>query len=203
LSNEQAFITLADGTLIDARSGKRAVATEINKAFSDRPETSSLRRTQPEFENATRRYLDDLPTEPSQSRAVAVIAGYTLFGLSPADIAEILKIEMDIVVGIIESDAYNLFLEAILQNVREHDRNKLRKILNDKATKAVTKITDLVSSADEKVALKAAQDVLNRVAGDGLSDSTKTNSNNGGGLTIRIIDERDNPLDKVKVEIDA
>lgn len=78
----------------------------------------------------------------------------------------------------------------------------MRKILNDKANSAVTKITDLVGSKDEKVALKAAQDVLNRVAGDGLSDSTKTN-NNGGGLTIRIIDERDNPLDKVKVEIDA
>lgn len=202
MSDDPAFITLADGTLIDARSGKRTVATEINKAFSDRPETSSLKRTQPQYEGSSRRYLDDLPTGASQSRAVAVIAGYTLFGLSSADIADILKIDMDTVVGIIESDAYNLFLEAILQNVREHDRNKLRKILNDKANSAVTKITDLVGSKDEKVALKAAQDVLNRVAGDGLSDSTKTN-NNGGGLTIRIIDERDNPLDKVKVEIDA
>lgn len=111
MSDDPAFITLADGTLIDARSGKRTVATEINKAFSDRPETSSLKRTQPQYEGSSRRYLDDLPTGASQSRAVAVIAGYTLFGLSSADIADILKIDMDTVVGILRVMPTTFFLK--------------------------------------------------------------------------------------------
>jgi hypothetical protein len=57
-----------------------------------------------------------------------------------------------------------------------------------------------VESRDEKVALSASRDILDRNAAGGNADlSSRGNSS----FTIRIVDDRDNPADKIKVDIDA
>lgn len=195
------YVRLNDGTLIDVESGKQSVDTEINRAFSDQPERSLLRqsRAKTSYGPGKRRYLDDLPLPPEQSRGVAAVVAFHIFGLSNADIAHIAKVKIEYIDNILQSDAAIRMTEAILQNVREHDRDVVRKRINEAATAASDKLVELVASVDEKVALSAAKDVLDRSRSDDV-DAGKRLS--GGGLTIRIIDERDSPSAKVDVNFE-
>jgi hypothetical protein len=144
--------------------------------------------------------LDDLPVPAFQSRPVAVIAAYVLFGLNEVDIAHILRTDVQNVINVIESDGFNQFVDGMLQNVREHDLDKVRKKINESALSAATKITDLVGSRDEKVSLAAAKDVLDR-AGDGVYSADGASSKRDSGFTIRIIDDKDSPSSGVEVEV--
>jgi hypothetical protein len=193
------FMRMHDGTLIDTETGKRVVSTEINHAFADTNESQRLKnaRAKASFGEGRRRYLDDLPLPADQSRAVALVAAYTLFGLNTADIAFIAKTGVEIVEQIKLTKGFVEFIDAMLANVREHDRDKVRKKINASALKAAEKITELVGSPDEKVSLSAAKDVLDRHA---YTSAPNGGSNNVGGLVIRIIDDRDNPAAKVDVE---
>jgi hypothetical protein len=191
------FMRLGDGTLIDTASGQRVVSTDINEAFADTVETQKLKnaRARASFGEGKRRYLDDLPLPADQSRAVALVSAYTLFGLNTADIAFIVKTSTDIIEQIKQTKGFVEFIDAMLANVREHDQDKVRKKINDSAIKAAEKITELVQSHDEKVSLSAARDVLDRHTG-----ATGTPANGSAtGLVIRIIDDRDNPNTKVDV----
>jgi hypothetical protein len=85
----------------------------------------------------------------------------------------------------------------MLANLREHDTNKVRKQLNDTALKAAQKITHLTSSNDEKVALAASRDVLDRMERD-TDRSSGRNNGERGSLTIRVIKDAD-----AKVEVDV
>lgn len=193
------FIRLADGRIINAETGEVAVSTEINKAFAPPPEKKKPGKRVAAFEEGTRRYLDDLPVPTFQSRPLAIIASYVLFGLNEADIAHILQTDVENIRAVIASDAFDKYMDAMLQNVREHDLDKVRKKINDAAFGAAEKIASLVKSPDEKVALAASKDVLDR-ASDGAYSSGAANKS--GGFTIRIIDQKDEPGKDVKVEID-
>lgn len=194
----QTFMRLADGTLIDTKTGTRVVSTEINQAFSDTTESQKLKnaKARASFSEGKRRYLDDLPVPADQSRAIALVAAYCLFGFNTADIAFVVKTSVEIVEQIKLTKGFVEFIDAMLANVREHDRDKVRKKINDHALKAAEKITELVQSSDEKVSLNAARDVLDRHAGVNSSNS----GGNAAGLVIRIIDDRDNPSAKVDVD---
>jgi hypothetical protein len=191
------FMRLGDGTLIDTASGQRVISTDINEAFADTLESKKLKnaRARASFGEGKRRYLDDLPLPADQSRAVALVSAYTLFGLNTADIAFIVKTSTDIVEQIKNTKGFVEFIDAMLANVREHDADKVRKKINDSAFKAAEKITELVQSHDEKVSLSAARDVLDRHTGAGQVPA----NGNATGLVIRIIDDRDNPNAKVDV----
>lgn len=196
------YIRLGDGTLIDTATGKKIIDTEINRAFSDQPEKSLLvpSRKKPSFNEGKRRYIDDLPVSAPQSRAVALISSYYIFGLAVPDIAYILRTDEATIQAVLDSDAYTKFVDAMLQNIREHDQDQIRKKINKAAQGAVDKIVALVDTKKPEVALKAAQDILDRNASDnGLASSRAGPST----LTIRIIDDTDNPADKIKVDFDA
>lgn len=194
----KSFMRLGDGTLIDTATGQRVISTDINEAFADTIESQKLKATKARgsFGEGKRRYLDDLPLPADQSRAVALVSAYTLFGLNTADIAFIVRTSTDIIEQIKHTKGFVEFIDAMLGNVREHDQDKVRKKINDSALKAVEKITDLVDSVDDKVSLSAARDVLDRHAG--AASGTAANGN-AAGLVIRIIDDRDNPNTKVDV----
>lgn len=199
------YMRLGDGTLIDTKSGKRVVDTAINRAFSDKPETSLIKpaRKGPAFDGAKRRFLDDLPVTPNQSRAVALVSSFMVFGLSVTDIAFILNTDENTVEAVIQSEAYTKFLDAMLQNIREHDQDKIRKKLNAAAEDAANRITALAKeSKDEKVALAASRDVLDRVT-SGAADRNNSGGASPSSLTIRIIDDRDNPTDKIEVDFNG
>lgn len=183
---EQRFLELGDGKLIDTQTGKTVIPTEINKAFSD--SSSSMLKPGRGMDGISRRYIDDLPVPPLQSRAVAIILAYTVFGLHEIDIARILDTPVVNVQEVQASDAYAKFLEALLQNIREHDKDKVRKKLNKAAVKAADKIVELSDSADEKVAFSASKDILDRASKSGMDH----HSSSAGRITIRIIEDKKN-----------
>jgi hypothetical protein len=193
------YMRLADGTLIDTKTGQKSVDTEINRAFSDEPQRSLLRAPKVKYGPGHRRFLDDLPLPPDQCRGVAAVLAFHLFGLSNADIAHIAKIRVESIDAILAGDASTRMLDGILQNIREHDRDVVRKKINAAAQDAVSKIVSLVESGDEKVSLSAAKDILDRSRHD--SDDAG-NRLTASGLTIRIIDERDSPTAKIDVSIE-
>lgn len=197
MSTEPRFIPLKDGSRIDVHTGKRAVNTEINKAFTDNQRDGG--KAKQSLDNVTRRFLDDLPVPSLQSRPLAIIAAYSVFGLSESDIAYLLNTDVENIRNVIASDAFNKFVEGMLQNVREHDLDVVRKKINESAIVAASKVTDLVGSRDEKVALAAAKDVLDR-AGSGTYSNSGTDRSSTG-FTIRIIDDKDNPASGVQVEV--
>lgn len=195
------FVRLANGDLIDTSTGKRVPGTEINQAFADRAPgpTFAATKRRPAFAQGKRRYLDDLPLPPDQSRAVALVSAFTVFGLTAPDIAHIAKVDVGVIEQVQDSEAYAKFVDAMLQNIREHDLDKVRKKINDSALKAANKIVELTESVDEKVSLTAARDILDRASN---RDAASSNGSSAGGLVIRIIDDRDNPGSKVNVDID-
>ena len=205
MTDDPKYIRLGNGTLIDTNSGRPVVSTEINKAFSDEPATSSVKKANKQppvsFNGGMRRYLDDLPNSPSQSRAIALVCAYSVFGLVDADIAYIVGVDESVVKAVKETNDYAKFLDAMLQQLREHDTDKIRKKINDEAFGAIQKIASLTNSPDEKVKLAASKDILDRhekgYGNQGENVASKSS------LTIRIIDDRDNALDKVKVDIDG
>lgn len=206
MKDDPQFVRLANGTLIDVDSGRAVVSTEINKAFSDAPSSSTIskvdkRTSQSDFDGGVRRYLDDLPASPAQSRAVALVCAYSVFGLANADIGFILGVDHTVIEAVKATADYAKFLDGMLQQLREHDTNKIRKKLNAEAEGALDNIVKLAKSADEKIKLAASKDVLDRhEKGYGTQGENVAQKSS---LTIRIIDDRDNPLDKVEVEIDG
>jgi hypothetical protein len=201
MSDNPKYLRLGDGDLIDTSTGKKVTGTDINRAFSDTPEKEALERAKrrSSFEQGKRRYLDDLPVPAHQCSAVALVASLTVFGLNATDIAYATKTTEDIVDQIRETEAYYKYIEGLLANIREHDTNKVRKKINESAEKAAKRITELVSSGDEKVALGASREVLDR---HGSESGVATGGGKSSGLVIRIIDDRDNPHTKVKVDIE-
>lgn len=186
---EAPYIKLADGTLIDTTNGKRVVGTEINKAFAEPSKDAST----PEVSFApTRRYLDDLPAPGKHCNAVAVVAGYTIFGLSDADIAHVIGTDVVTVELTRQTSAYLRFMDALLASLRDHDQDVVRQKLNRSAERAAKALIDLVDSGDEKIKLNASVAVLDRSVGR-PADIVEHRHKMDGALTIRIIDEKDTP----------
>src|SRR5437868_5678337 len=127
-SNDPRYLKLGDGTLIDTNTGKRVLSTEINNAFAVGKQGDKV--AQASYDGGKRRYLDELPCPAPQSKAIAIIAAYYIFGLAPADIAFVLGTELSNVQGVMESKDFQTFLDGMLANLREHDTNKVRKQLN-------------------------------------------------------------------------
>lgn len=203
MSDEPKYLRLGDGSLIDMATGRPAVSTEINKAFSDKPETSMLEqgKERVSFSHEKRRYLDDLPGTESQTKAVAMICALSVYGLNTADIAYLVRQDIETVEAIKDSAPYQKLLNGMLQQLREHDTNKVRKRINKEAINAAQKMADFVDHLDPKISLAASKDILDR-AERGYGNQGE-NSATQGSLTIRIIDDRDNPADKIDVEIDG
>lgn len=189
-----ATIKLHDGTTIDTNTGKRIQTPDINDVFRD--EVAPKKKTWTSFKGGKRRYLDNLPCPAPKSKAVAIIAAYHTFGLNPADIAFIMNTDAENVKAVLESEEFFVFMEGMLQNLREHDASVLRKKLNAAGEAAMNRITDLVSSNDEKVGLAASKDVLDRIDRQSGVDAQGEKK---GTLSIRIIKQEDA---KVNVELD-
>lgn len=195
MNDDPKYLKLGDGTLIDTNTGKRVLSTEINNAFAVGKQGTKVGAAS--YDGGKRRYLDDLPCPAPQSKAIAIIASYFIFGLAPADIAHIMSTELANVTGVMESKDFQTFLDGMLQNLREHDTNKVRKQINDTALQAAKKISSLTGSFDEKVALAASKDVLDRVERD-VDRASGRNNGERGSLTIRIIKDAE-----AKVEVDV
>lgn len=110
----------------------------------------------------TKRKLLDMPAIPQQLNAYAVLLVYTASGLSDAEIGVAMSITSSQIARLRAHDAYKQLEAFMIEAVREQSKDDVTAILAGAEVTAATKIKDLVSSDDEKMALAAAKDVLDR-----------------------------------------
>ena len=110
----------------------------------------------------TRRKLADLPLMPKAMHPVAVICMYTMFGLTTQDIAIATGISEHQVASIRMSGEYASIQKAVVQTVLECEMEDAKDYLNQQRLLAARKMVELVDSPDQRVAVKAAADVMDR-----------------------------------------
>lgn len=148
----------------------------------------------------TRRKLADLPALPQQLNSYSVVLVYTASGLSDAEIATATGFTVQQIRALREHDAYKMLEQLVLKTAREEAQGIVKGILVEAEEKAARKISELVTFEDPVIALRAAQDVLNR---GGHSAPTEVNINQNMMNTFRIeVVDRRNEKPVIDMEVD-
>lgn len=185
-------LILSDGTKIDTATGK---------VFKDTKPSSFVRvpTNAQAVEEITRvrMRMIDMPVPPAQMHGVAVIVAYTLMGLSDQDIMLALRLTESQLGRIKMSDAYAMAKKTVIDGILADDTEDVRMMFAQHAKTAALNIQAIAASSDEKVALKANQDILDR-AGHRPADTILHKVE--GGLRIEYIDKKPLPEDIVTIE---
>lgn len=185
-------LILADGTKIDPTNGKRII--DIVEVPSATQAINTIKRVH--------RTLADLPAPPKQMNIISAIISYSLVGLSDEDIAIALDITVKQVTVIKEQDIYRKMEENIVSNMMVSDADNIGNIIKAHSTTAINKIVALIGCKDEKIGLKAAQDVLDR-GGFRPVDQVEHRMSVNGGLSIEFIRRDDTVIPTVQMTIDG
>lgn len=190
MNSELNYIKLADGTLIDPSNGKR-----IKQVSKEATAIEALQANEAVDFAPTRHYLDELPASPKMLNSVIVVMGYKIFGLSDDDVAHTLNITPEQVSSVVSSDIYQRFFTSILQNVRDHDQDLVRRALNKGALSAAESLVQIMGDEDAKDndRISAANSILDRT-GNRPVDVIEHRHRVEGGLSIRIIEEKQDDL---------
>jgi hypothetical protein len=149
---------------------------------------------------STRRKLIDLPGTPQQLTVYGAIIAYTASGISDAEIGVALGISAEQVAQIKRTPAYQSMEHSVIEAARRVAENEVQQILASKEKKAATRLTELVDSVDEKIALTAARDVLDR---RGHKPSDKIDVRQQMESTFRIVIEDKRHIPELQKLIDA
>lgn len=144
-------LLLGDGEQIKPTSAQTFARVEI-------PSNTSAQRL---VSNVNRK-LVDLPGLPEQLNTYSVILIYTISGLSDSEISIATGIKPQQVKRIREQSAYQQLESFVIDAVREQTKNDVVGLLAQKEVRAAERVSELVDSIDEKVALSAAKDILDR-----------------------------------------
>lgn len=190
LANGKKIDTLTGSVVREARPGAEPPLLRIPSA------TEAVERV-----TAVRKRLIDLPAPPSQMNGVAVLISYSLLGLSDEEIAIALSLTQEQVGRIKMSDVYTSVRAEIVSAILKNDTDDVRHMFVQGSKTAATAVINMISTADdEKVRLKAAQDVLDR-AGHRPIDVHEHRVAVDGGLRIEYIEKK--PLDVPIITIDG
>lgn len=156
---EDDFLVLADGTKIQQSTGEVVKEPKKSKWL----EVPNADTAQALIVKA-RKSVADLPAPPAQLTGVALVAFYTLFGLSDVDIAIACdgKVTVEQIKRIRELDPYKQWMEHAKTNIIESSADKVRDLFQSQAINAATKIVETAETADGVLAFKASQDILDR-----------------------------------------
>jgi hypothetical protein len=178
-------LVLADGTRIEKATGK----TIKEKKTSSMIEIPSPRTAQ-EIVAKTRRGIADMPVQPQQMNAISLCVFYTMWGLTPQDIAIQLNITVQQVNTIKKLPEFLKLYDDIFKGVMETEANDVRGFFQQKARTAAAKIVELM---DEEGALgfAASKDVLDR-AGHRPADVVEHRHRLDNSLQIEFIKKSDN-----------
>jgi len=167
------YLVLADGTKIDKATGSIireqvatpdllngdepvAASTEIDDDV-DESEIDEIKKRIP-----INRYLNDLPGDANGTRAIAVIAGLTLFGLSNREISIVCNTDIDKVGAIKQSERYEDFSTGIIDNVMRAQSDNVRAMFVNNAKSAAENIIGGLKSKIPEVRHMASKEVLDR-----------------------------------------
>lgn len=150
--------------------------------------------------SSTRRKLVDLPALPKQMNAYAAILVYSASGLSHAEIAVATGFSAEQVKALQEHPAYTQLEKYIFDAVREQSKADVVAILSEKEVRAAERVGELVDSADEKVALAAANSVLDR-RGHNAKQQIDIRTEMMNTFRIEYVDRRGEPA-VIDMEVD-
>lgn len=172
---------LPDGTKIDPMTGK-VIKEQHEAKYIEVPAHSEAVN----IVTNTRRRLADLPDVPAKMNGVSAIVAYKLFGLADNEIAIATSLTVDQIKNIVASDAYANMYKAVVASVAAAEADEVRDLFMKQSQRAANKLTELVESDSEKVALAAAAQILDR-AGHRPADVVEHRHKMEGGLTIEIV----------------
>jgi len=192
------LLTLADGTQINMRTGRPVTRDGVAPGYVAIPSnTEAVREV-----TRVRRRLADLPELGARMNVVSAIAAYYMFGLEDFEIAHATGMTEGQVGRIRTTDAFTQIVDAITQNLVEGQAAGVRDMIEREAANAARNVVSLMSSDDEKVALVAAKDILDR-AGHRPVDVVEHRHKVEGGLVIEYVSRGGNddvPMIDMSVE---
>lgn len=179
-------LVLADGTKIDPQTGNaikdRAAFIEVPTHFQAVKEVTESRRR-----------LSDVPVPPKQMNGISLICFYVLFGLPVKDIAEQTGLTPDRINDVISSDAFGELQQAFMNDIFEQNKESVRGLIAQQQHSAAQQVAVLMNSDDEKVALSAAKDILDR-GGNRAVDVVEHRHTMENELRIVVRKEKDDPI---------
>jgi len=175
-------IELADGSKIDTKTGQ--VIRE--KKESVRPSSTISAPTANEM--ITTR-LSDLPIEPKRMNGIAAMIVYRLLGMPDSDIAEALGTDIEKIKAIGEARLFSDLFTKVSNQVMDLNSESIRIRFAAMSQDALNKVYEIMTDSDDKNALKAAQDILDR-AGHRPADIIMHQHTMEGGLKIEYISRK-------------
>jgi len=133
----------------------------------------------------TNRKLAELPALPKQLNSYAAILVYTASGLSDDEISVATKFTREQIALLRSQPAYTQLESFIIDAVKQEAAAEVKSILASGEIKAATRVIELVDSEDDKVALAASKDLLDR----------------GGHKAVEKIDIRADMLNTFRIEV--
>lgn len=189
-------LQLANGKKIDTLTGK--VVRSVDGQRDGLLTVPSEREAVEKILNSRKRLID-LPVPPAQMNGLAVIVSYSIMGLSDEDICTALSLTQEQLGRIYVSDAFIEVKNTIIDTILEADTENVRQMFVQHSASAARRVATLAQYAeDEKVQLKASQDILDR-AGHRPVDVHEHRVQVEGGLRIEYIEKK--PLDLPNVTV--
>jgi hypothetical protein len=139
----------------------------------------------------THRKLAELPALPKQLNSYAAILVYTASGLSDAEISVATKFTVEQITLLRAQPAYSQLEQFIIETVKQEAATEVKSILLNGEVKAATKVVALIDSEDDKVALAASKDLLDR-GGHKAAEKLDIRADMLNTFRIEVVDKRGN-----------
>lgn len=196
---DDAIITLADGTVISTRTGRpvRSDAATPPGYIAVPTNAEAVREVV-----RVRRRLADLPEPPQRMNVISCVAAYYLYGLDDVEIAHAIGCTLGQVGVLKTTQAFTELVEAMQRSIVETQQDDVRAMLNAGARQAADTVMEMLASNDDKVALIAAKDVLDR-AGHRPVDVVEHRHRVEGGLVIEYVKRGEHDADVPALDLQA
>lgn len=177
------YLVLADGTKIDPQTRKPVKEAQEERYYRVPSHSEAVRQVA-----SVRRRVADLPLPPKQMNTVSLVVFYSLFGMTPDDIAIALGISESQVLSLMEREEFGRVKEDLLGNIAEQDKSDVRSMFSTASKSAVRRLIEIAEDdeTDDKNALVAINSILDR-AGLRPADVVEHRHKVEGGLAIEYI----------------
>jgi hypothetical protein len=150
---------------------------------------------------STKRKLADLPAIPEHLNTFAVLLVYTASGLSDNEISVTLGMTPAQLIKLREHRAYKQLEQHMIEAVAAQSKTAVAAILAEKEIKAANTLGDLLDSEDHRVALQAANSVLDR-RGHTAKQPVDPAQEMRATFRIEVVDKRQDAIPVIEMESD-
>lgn len=181
-------LELPDGTVVEPQQS--TVGVEL-------PNSTEAQR----IVSSTRRKLADMPAIPKQMNSFAAVLCYTASGLSDNEISVATGFGIDQITRMREQSAYTQLEAMVVDAVKSQAAAAVKEILVTGEVKAATKLVQLVESDDDRTALSAAKDLLDR-GGHKAAEKIDIRTQMTNLFRIEVVDKRESNAPVIDMEVE-